>query len=283
MTTSLITGCSTGIGYATALRLARDGHDVIATMRTPDACDLGVIAKDEELSLELRALDVTDGAAVDALIQSVLAERGAVDVLVNNAGISVGGAVEEASLDAFASVMETNFFGALRCTKAVLPSMRERGSGTIVSVTSQGGRIAVPTLSTYSASKFALEAVMEILASEVASFGIRVAIIEPGAILTPIIGKDEPRDTDGPYATAHRRFMALAFHDFGRGSTPDVVADTIAEAISTESPKLRWPCGQGAQRNLDTRASMSDEDTIAMWNAPDDDSFLKTILGDEAP
>lgn len=281
MTTTVVTGSSTGIGYATALRLARDGHDVIATMRTPDASDIGIVAKNEGLSLETRALDVNDGQAVDELITSLIAERSGIDVLVNNAGISIGGAVEEASFDAYRTVMETNFFGALRCTKAVLPSMRERGSGTIVSVTSQGGRLAVPTLSTYCASKFALEAVMEILAAEVAAYGIRVAIIEPGAILTPIIGKNDPPNMDGPYGTMHRRFMAVAFHDFGRGSQPEVVADTIAEAITADTPKLRWPCGQGAQRNLDTRAAMSDEETSAMWNAADDDTFLKRMLGDE--
>ena len=282
MTTSLITGCSTGIGYATALRLARDGHDVIATMRTPDPCDLGAVAKDEGFSLEVRALDVTDGDAVDALIGTLLAERGGIDVLVNNAGITGGQTVEEAPFETFEAAMRTNFFGALRCTKSVLPSMRERGSGCIVSVTSQGGRIAVPTLSAYSASKFALEAVMEVLASEVAAFGIRVKIIEPGAILTPMVNKNAAPVMDGPYAQVYNRFLQLAFHDFGRGSTPDVVADCIAEAIA-DPTRLRWPVGQGAERNLATRASMSDEDTVAMWNAPDDDTFLKTILGDEAP
>src|SRR5688500_12532996 len=106
MTVSLITGSSTGIGYATALRLARDGHDVIATMRTPDTCDLATVASAEGLQLEMRALDVTSSEVVDAVIKDVLADRGAIDVLVNNAGVSVGGTVEEAPLEAFESVME---------------------------------------------------------------------------------------------------------------------------------------------------------------------------------
>jgi NAD(P)-dependent dehydrogenase (short-subunit alcohol dehydrogenase family) len=161
--------------------------------------------------------------------------------------------------------------------------MRERGSGCIVSVTSQGGRISVPTLATYSGSKFALEAVMEALAVEVAGHGIRVAIIEPGAIITPIINKAKPPPDGTPYPTMYHRFMTLAFHDFGRGSPAGVVADCISEAISTDEPRLRWPVGQGAERNLMTRASLSDEEFIATWNAPDDATFAKVMLGDEAP
>ena len=283
MTVSLITGSSTGIGYATALRLALDGHDVIATMRTPDACDLASVASAEGLKLEMRALDVTSTEDVDSVMKAVAADHGPIDVLVNNAGISLSGTVEEAPIEAFESVIETNYFGAIRCTKAVLPSMRERGSGCIVSVTSQGGRVSVPTLSTYCGSKFALEAVMEALAVEVAGHGIRVAIIEPGAIITPIIQKAKPPPDNTPYPLIYNRFMTLAFHDFGRGSSADVVADCISEAISTDQPKLRWAVGQGAERNLATRASMSDEEVIAAWNAPDDATFTKALLGDEAP
>ncbi len=282
VTVTLITGCSTGIGYATALRLARDGHDVIATMRTPDACDLVSVASSEGLTLETRAVDVTNGANVDEVFRSVADGHGPIDVLVNNAGISVGGAFEDVPFEAYETVMQTNYFGALRCTKAVLPSMRERRSGCIVSVTSQGGRISVPTLSTYSGSKFALEAVMEALAVEVASFGVRVAIIEPGAIITAIINKANPPPADTPYGLMYKRFMTLAFHDFGRGSPAEVVAACIAEAISTSEPRLRWPVGQGAERNLKIRASLSDEDYIAMWNALDDATFTKVMLDDEA-
>jgi NAD(P)-dependent dehydrogenase (short-subunit alcohol dehydrogenase family) len=282
MTTTLVTGSSTGIGYATALRLARDGHDVVATMRNPSACDLADVAATEGLKLETRPLDVDDFDAVDATIASVIADKDGIEVLVNNAGIGNGSTVEESPFELYERAMRTNFFGALRCTKAVLPSMRERRSGCIVSVTSQAGRIAVPTLSPYSASKFALEAVMEILAAEVAPYGVKVAIIEPGAILTPIIGKNERPNMDGPYGSHYSKFMALAFHDFGRGSHADVVADTIAEAIASDGAQLRWPCGQGAQRNIDTRAAMSDEEMIAAWNLPDDAAFLKAMVGDEA-
>jgi NAD(P)-dependent dehydrogenase (short-subunit alcohol dehydrogenase family) len=278
MTVTVVTGSSTGIGYATALRLARDGHHVVATMRTPASSDIAVVAKEEGLDLEVRALDVTDDTSVETLFESV----GPVDVLVNNAGISIGRAMEEATMDDYRQTMETNFFGAVRCTKAVLPSMRERGSGCIVSVSSQGGRIAVPTLGPYSASKFALEAAMETLAAEVASFGVRVAIIEPGAIITPIIQKTAFPSPESPYINIYSRFGALAVHDFGQGSAPEVVADCIAEAITCEPSHLRWLTGQGAERNVRNRAAMTDEDAIRIWNLDDNAEFLAAMLGDQA-
>jgi NAD(P)-dependent dehydrogenase (short-subunit alcohol dehydrogenase family) len=278
MTVAVVTGSSTGIGYATALRLARDGHHVVATMRTPASCDIEQAAKDEGLDLEARALDVDDDASVDALFKDV----GDVDVLVNNAGISIGRAMEEASLDDYRQTMETNFFGTIRCTKAVLPSMRERGSGCIATVTSQAGRLAVPTLSPYSASKWALESAMEALAAEVAAFGIRVVLIEPGAITTPIIGKSEFPSPDSVYMPVYVKFGTIAIHDFGNGSAPEVVADCVAEAIAAEPYRLRWLTGQGAERNIRVRAAMSDEESIGLWGTADNDEFRKTMLADEA-
>jgi NAD(P)-dependent dehydrogenase (short-subunit alcohol dehydrogenase family) len=281
MSVAVITGTSTRIGYATALRLARDGYRVVATMRNPSSCDLAAKAETEGLQVEVRALDVTDARAVGETFAGILDDHGQVDVLVNNAGISIGGVVEEAGLDAYSEVMETNFVGALRCTKAVLPAMRERGAGCIVSVSSQAGKLAVPTLSTYCASKWALEAVMEALSIEVHRFGIRVAIIEPGAILTPIWGKMEQRAPEGPYAHLIARLSSVVIHDVSKGSTAEEVADCIAEAIATDSPKLRWLVGQGAERNVSNRQSWTDEQTIEIWNQPDDDGFMKAILAGE--
>ena len=223
---------------------------------------------------------MTDADDVDRTIGEAIASHGQIDVLVNNAGITGGGALEEADFDVFTNAMETNFFGALRCAKAVLPAMRERGSGAIVSVTSQAGRIAVPTMAAYTASKYALEAAMEALAVEVSKFNIRVALIEPGAILTPMVSKNAMPASDSKYRGIWRRFGILALHDFGQGSTPDVVADCVAEAISTDSPRLRWPVGQGAERNLRVRASLSDEEWVGVWNNPDDEVFRKTLLTD---
>jgi len=282
MTVSVITGSSTGIGAATALRLARDGHSVVATMRNPDASDLGANASAESLEIDVRPLDVTDGGAVDALFKGVLKDYGGVDVLVNNAGVGVGGIVEETDVDVFVRTMETNFFGAIRCTKAVLPSMREKGSGCIVAVSSQGGRISAPNMAPYSASKFALEAAMEALAVEVARHGIRVVIVEPGTILTPIWGKVEVRAPDEAYAHVVGRLTSMVMSEVRQGSKAEEVADCIGEAIVAEPPKLRWLVGRGAERNVRNRARWTDEEFIDMWNQPDDDAFLKQILaGDD--
>lgn len=288
MTTTVITGCSTGIGYATALRLAADGHRVIATMRSPDSSDLASVAKERNLDVDVRPLDVDDAAAVDALFEEVLVSHGAVDVLVNNAGLGVpsdgrGGAVEETSIEAFREVMETNFFGALRCTKAVLPSMRERASGCVVNVSSQAGRLAMPVMSAYCASKWALEAMSESLATEVAPFGIRVALVEPGMILTPIWSKVDMTPPTGPYAPVRVRLGRTVLQEMASGSPPEDVADCIAEAISTDTPKLRWLVGQGAGRNVANRSAMTDEEWASIWNGQDEEFFERMFAEPAAP
>jgi len=278
MTVTVVTGSSTGIGYETALRLARDGHRVVATMRNPDASDLATVAKEQDLDLEVKSLDVNSDASVDELFREVFATHGAVDVLVNNAGLGGnGGVVEETSLDEFRSVMETNFFGALRCTKAVLPSMRERETGCIVNVTSQAGRVAMPSMPAYCASKWALEAASESLAVEVAPFGIRVVLVEPGMILTPIWTKVDVTPPTGPYAPVRKRLGHTVVQEMVNGSQADVVADCIAEAIVAEPPRLRWLVGQGAERNIRNRSAMSDAEWIEIWTKASNEEFNKLM------
>ena len=276
---ALVTGCSTGIGYATALRLARDGHRVVATMRDPSGGDLAKVAADARLDIDVRALDVNDGAAVTALVDSL----DAVDILVNNAGLGgQGWAVEETSLDGFREIMETNYFGALACIKAVLPSMRERGSGCIVNVTSQAGRLAMPGMAPYCASKWALEAATESLSIEVAPFGIRVAAVEPGAIMTAIWGKADLTPPTGPYKPVRNRLAHVIMTELGEASTADEVADCISEAISTDTPKLRWLVGRGAERNIANRAAWGDEGYNELWQNPDNDAFIRQMMSDPA-
>jgi len=163
------------------ITLGRAGHDVYATMRHPTrAPELQSIAMQEALPITIFPLDVDDDSSVRGAVDHLLAERGRIDVLVNNAGGGQLGPIEEIPLAEFRSIMETNFFGALRCIQAVLPSMRGQRSGCIINVTSVAGRIAVAPQGAYAAAKFALEAVSEILAQEVKAFNIRVAIVEPG-------------------------------------------------------------------------------------------------------
>jgi NAD(P)-dependent dehydrogenase (short-subunit alcohol dehydrogenase family) len=186
----LITGTSRGIGYDTTLRLARAGHEVIATMRNPGACDLEKVAREAKLPVRVFPLDVDDDESVAELFGKL---GDSIDVLVNNAGIFSIDAVEDESLEQFRRVMETNYFGAVRCTKQVLPAMRKRGSGRIINVTSIAGRIAFYSSSAYAASKFALEAFSESLAQEVKRYGIKVALVEPGIIDTPMATTSLPQ------------------------------------------------------------------------------------------
>ena len=178
MAIALVTGTSSGIGLATAVALARAGHTVAATLRNLDGgAEIRRVAEEEKLPIHLVALDVDDDASVREAFDRVVAQLGPIDVLVNNAGVPGGGPVEETTLDQFRQVMETNFFGGLRCIKAVIPSMRERRKGTIVNITSIAGRLASAPMASYAASKWAFEALSECLAQEVRAFNVRVAIV----------------------------------------------------------------------------------------------------------
>ena len=187
MVTVLITGTSSGIGLATALELGRAGHKVYATMRNPArAPQLGEQASREGLPISILTMDVDSDRSVSDCFAAVYRQDAQIDVLINNAGIERHGSVEELPMEAFRATMETNYFGALRCIRQVLPRMRERGSGCIVNVSSVAGKIASSPLGAYTASKFALEALSEALAQEMKPFGVRVAIVEPGIIDTPM-------------------------------------------------------------------------------------------------
>jgi len=184
MSNIVITGTSRGIGLATALELARAGHEVVATMRKPAGSpELGERAAKEKLPIRIETMDVDSDESVKRTFGKIFAQ-GPVDVLVNNAGIERTGAIEETPVADFRTCMETNYFGAIRCIQAVMRPMRERGSGAIINVTSVAGRIAVSPMGPYTASKFALEALSETLAQELKAFGVRVAIVEPGIIDT---------------------------------------------------------------------------------------------------
>jgi len=196
MASVLITGTSTGIGLATALTLGRAGHEVYATMRNPSrAPELGERAAQEGLPVKISVMDVDSDSSVKTAIADIHKDAGHIDVLVNNAGVERNGSVEELALADFRAVMETNYFGSLRCIHAVVPQMRQRKSGCIINVTSVAGRIASSPLAPYTASKFALEALSEALAQEMKTFNVRVVVVEPGIIETPMARRlEEPSD-----------------------------------------------------------------------------------------
>jgi NAD(P)-dependent dehydrogenase (short-subunit alcohol dehydrogenase family) len=271
MQIAIVTGCSTGIGYATALRLAREGCRVYATVRS-EASGANLVQAAGDLPLSLLIVDVDDDASVADGIASVIATEGRVDVLVNNAGVAYGGDIEATSLAEFQSIMNTNAWGTLRCIQAVLPTMRGQNSGCIVNVTSIAGRIAAAGQGAYAASKFATEAMSEVLATEVAPFGIRVAVIEPGVVVTPIFDKamERPIDMESPYFPITFRTSRLLMAGLANPSTPDDVAETIWRAITTDAPVLRHPVGIDAATLAAQRAAVSDEIWIAGLSTPDD-------------
>lgn len=257
----LITGCSTGIGRATAERLARRGHRVYATARRPES-----IEDLRELGCETLPLDVTDSESMAQAVKTVEDAEGAVGALVNNAGYSQGGAVEALDMDAVRRQFETNVFGAVELAQRCLPGMREQGWGRIVNVSSMGGRFTLPGGGAYHGSKHALEAMSDALRWETKGFGIRVSIIEPGVVLTDFpqahAGAIEAGG-DGPYGdfnAAVRARVDGAYEGFlaATGTKPGKVARVIERAITSPLSKPRYRIGMDARTVIVLRRLMPD-------------------------
>lgn len=280
MKSVIITGANRGIGLETSLAFAKKGYKVFATMRNPDkATELKDHIQGEGLSIVSYKMDVDSDDSVKETIGAILKENGPVDVLVNNAGIERHGTIEELDISQFKEVMETNYFGIIRCVQAVLSSMREHGSGCIINVSSVAGHISNSPLSSYSASKFAVEALSEALAQEVKPSNIRVAIVKPG-----IIDTDMARDISSKNYTVTRspiteRFSNLFKESLKHPTHASLVADKILEIAESGSWKLRYPVGPDAEPFLQWRASMSDEDWVN-WNALSDDEWYAKVEQD---
>lgn len=277
MPISLITGTSTGIGLEAALKLAASGHQVYATMRNLARSDeLRERAEQQGLDLSLVELDVNDDASVRNAFARVLSEQGHIDALINNAGVGTVGPIEELPLETFRDAMETNYFGTLRCIKAVLPGMRERRSGCIVNVSSVAGRVATAPQGPYTASKYALEGLSEVLAQEVKAFNVRVAIVEPGVIATPIFDKARPLPSSTVYPQ-ERRLHALNAAALANPTPPEAVADKIVGIVEGDGWKLRHPVGRDARPFIAWRGMLSDEEWIDRHAEPDDQVWCDRI------
>ncbi|MEO7136881.1 MAG: SDR family oxidoreductase [Gemmatimonadales bacterium] len=279
MASVLITGTSSGIGLATALVFGRAGHKVYATMRQPGrAPELAEIASREKLPITVSAMDVDSDVSVEAGIVRILKQDGPLDVLINNAGTERTGSVEELPLSEFRAVMETNYFGALRCIQALLPTMRQRRSGCIINMSSIAGRIANSPLTAYTASKFALESLSESLAQEMKPFNVRVAIVEPGITDTPMARRIESPQTSSPYPQ-QRRFAAMFAASLKNPVPPSVVAEKVLEIVDSGTWQLRHPAGPGAAPFLEWRNALSDEEWVD-WGALDDDAWYDRVKAD---
>jgi len=267
----LITGCSTGIGYATAESFARSGHQVYATMRNPQKnTALAELAINENLPVTIITMDVDDEKSVQSAVAEVLKIAGQIDVLVNNAGIAPVGSVEEMPLSTFEAVIQTNYFGTLRCIQSVLPEMRKRQNGCIINVTSVSGKLYSPCFGAYASSKAAVEALSESLAGEVGQFGIRVHLVEPGVIDTPLINKlDQSVKATSVYPN-HARLEAYLKASASHHVMPSDVAEMILSITTGENIPFRNPVGADGAPLLNWRASLSDEDWIAGGSIDED-------------
>ncbi|MFM1652958.1 SDR family oxidoreductase [Brevibacillus sp. B_LB10_24] len=249
---ALVTGSSSGFGLLSCIELAKEGYDVIATMRDVDKQgELIAAAANAGVSPFVRclAMDVTDFAQVEAVIQDVQSEYDGIDVLVNNAGFAVGGFVEDIPLAEWQRQMDTNFFGVVAVTKAVLPAMREQRSGRIINIGSVSGKIGFPGYGPYAASKFAVAGFSEALRLEMLPFGIQVVLIEPGSYKTPIWQKGFASiltKPDSPYAAQMEAVLRYSRRSAETAPNPIEVARAVVNAAKKRRPKLRYTMGQGA-------------------------------------
>ena len=267
---AVVTGSSSGIGFETALLLARSGFHTYATMRNLEKSkNITEIANTEKLSLQVVQLDVNDDISVKNAIDKIVAaaENKRIDVLVNNAGYGLFGPLEDISIEEIKAQFETNFFGVIRVTQQVLPVMRKQNSGTIVNVSSVGGRIGVPVLSAYQSTKFALEGLSESMSYELEPFGIRVVIIEPGFIRTNIINSStsakkalDPKSPYFPLMQKVKNHFKSMMENASSSSPPEEVAKVILQAITSENPQLRYTVGNDAATIIQARMNMPDKE-----------------------
>jgi NAD(P)-dependent dehydrogenase (short-subunit alcohol dehydrogenase family) len=265
----LVTGSSSGIGHATAEHLARAGHIVYATARRAEA-----IADLQAAGCRTLALDVTDEASMVAAVEAVEAQEGAVGALVNNAGYSQSGAIEQVPLDEVRRQFETNVFGLVRMCQLVLPGMRRQRFGRIVNVSSMGANFTFPGGGFYHATKYAVEAISDALRFEVKGFGVDVVIVQPGIIrtgfaeaATTALDEASPQG-EGPYATFDAAVAKSTREVYEKGPAarlgggPETVAKVIEKAITADRPRIRYRVTPSAHLLIKQRAVMTDR----MWD-----------------
>jgi NAD(P)-dependent dehydrogenase (short-subunit alcohol dehydrogenase family) len=260
---AVVTGSSSGIGLETSLMLARNDYITYATMRTPDKkVVIKTTAEKENLPIKVVQLDVTDDNSVKSAIKTINSEVGRIDVLVNNAGYALGGALEDLSMEEIKAQYETNLLGLIRVTQSVLPIMRRQKSGIIVNLSSSAGIFAVPGASAYTSTKFALEGLSESIGYELEPFGIKVVLIEPGFVKTNfanamVLAKNS-QNPASPYLHMMQRIVANSTEATKSGSSADLVSKVILDAVTNSNPKLRYLVGKDAEDWVASKNSMNE-------------------------
>jgi NAD(P)-dependent dehydrogenase (short-subunit alcohol dehydrogenase family) len=262
---AVVTGSSTGIGFETALLLARSGFHTYATMRDlKKSKNIAEIANAENLPLEVLQLDVKDDTSVKGAVGKIIAESSRIDVLVNNAGYGLFSPLEEVTLDQVREQFETNFFGAIRVMHEVMPTMRRQRNGTIVNVSSLVGRVGLPLSSAYVATKFALEGLSESIRYELNEFGINIILIEPGVIKTNFLENLKTADTTLKSESPYAELVDRTTKEFGKmmnsSSSPIIVAEAVLRAITSKDPEFRYVVGDDAESIMRTRKNNTDKE-----------------------
>ena len=248
----IVTGSSSGIGLESALLLARNGYITYATMRSPEKdTSIKAAVQNEGLPIRVIPLDVTDDSSVKNAVDHIISEAGQIDVLVNNAGYSLGGALEDLAMEEIKSQFETNLFGLIRVTQAVLPTMRKQRSGRVLNISSGSGIFGFPGISAYVSTKFAVEGLSESMAYELEPFGIKVILIEPGFVKTnfehAMVVAKKGQDPASPYSELMQKIMANASELAKNASPAELVANIILDAASNPNPRLRYLAGKDVE------------------------------------
>jgi NAD(P)-dependent dehydrogenase (short-subunit alcohol dehydrogenase family) len=264
---ALVTGSSRGIGFVTSTILARNGFLTYASMRNLDKeKEIRLVVDKEKIPLKTIQLDVTDSNSVDNAIKSIMEQSGRIDVLVNNAGYGLVGAFEELGMEEIKQQYETNLFGVMRVTQAVLPIMRKQKSGIIVNMSSGAGRFGYPNGSAYVSTKFALEGLTESVAYEVEPFGIKIVLVEPGFVRTNfsnVVAK-KSQSTNSQYSKMTEKMAASIEQMKLKSSPPELVANVVLEVVTSKNPNLRYLAGKDVEKWMEQKKNMSDEQFFSM-------------------
>lgn len=268
---ALVTGSSSGIGFETSLRFAQNGIYTYASMRNLRKSDeMLVYARKDNLPLKILRLDVTDEESISEAIDKIISEKGRIDIVVNNAGYSLLGPLEQLHINEIKEEFETNFFGIIKLIQSVLPIMRKQGYGRIINISSLAGRIGFPLSSAYVSSKFALEGLVESLRYEVQPYGILVSLIEPGVTKTNfvnnmklgenVITSSNSGNDDSPYVEIIQKRISAFKPRFEKGSSTSKVADIVLQAVTSDNPKARYLVGEDALKMMEKRRNTTDEE-----------------------